>query len=125
MFEIPLAVRIIAALWYICYVLTKMAGPFFIFVRLRDFRGGHWHGRSPSIVVGTYDPDAPGGTRIIGKDPILDGALDCIVCIAPYVAVGIFAWVHFLPQFILVIDVFAACGLMLWVHGFTQWRVNF
>lgn len=117
--------KLAAAVWYIAYSVTKTHGPFGIFERLREFRGGRWHGRGKSIISVTYDPDAPltkglpPNSRVIGEDNPKDGLLDCIICLSIWVALALV-----LIGANVVTDAFAVAGVALWVHSFSGWRMN-
>lgn len=98
--------KLVAAAWYIAYAVTSTAGPFGVFERVRDWRDGRWHGRTM-------------GWHIEHKEqvPMSDGLLDCIICLAP--------WVALILRLIganIITDAFAIAGIALLLHGYTGWR---
>ncbi len=101
----------IAAVWYLAFVLTKMGGPFGMFDKLRERKQGRWHGRTfywnPAIDHRTE--------KIFNRD----GLLDCIVCLMPYIGAGVLLLHHF--RLDLIYYPFSIAGLALWAHGLTGW----
>ena len=102
-----------ACSWYIAYVVTSTHGAFGMFERLREWRGGRWHGRKSITVVSNSD----GGIRQDIR--ITPGLLDCIVCLIFWLALLI-GYLEGLT----IIESIAAAGVGLFLHGFTGWRYN-
>lgn len=102
-----------AAAWFVAYVITSNAGPFGVFIRLREWRGGQWHGRRGHELVTT--PGEPNAAYL----PVKNGLLDCIICTMPYAAL-----ILRLIGANVIIDAFAIAGLALMLHGYTGWRHN-
>jgi len=107
-----------AAAWFIAYAVTKTSGPFQVFIWIREFADGRWHGRTMKWV--TKEPGD--GHALLTADyiPNHDGLLDCIICLMPYVAL-----VMRLVGANVVMDALAIAGVALWLHGFTGWRHDF
>jgi hypothetical protein len=107
-------IKLAAASWYLAYALTHTHGPLGIFERLREWRGGRWHGRkykkAQSVTGRDYD---------YGTEMEYHGLLDCIICLAPWIAAALY-----LTNVAVVIDVLAVAGVALWMHGFTSWRMT-
>lgn len=104
---------IAAATWYWSYVLTSSDGPFQIFLRMREWRKGAWHGRKRGqIEVGAYG--------IAERTPLKDGLLDCIICTAIWVGI-----VFTLAPHGWLTDASAVAGIGLWIHSYTGWRSNY
>jgi len=102
--------ELVAATWYLSYVLTNKGGPLNLFARAREAGGGRWHGRTIEWTI-NKSPTAP--TYEQNGQP---GLLDCIICIAPYVALVL--WL--INSDYLTIP-FAIAGLALWAHSYTGW----
>lgn len=103
--------KLAAACWYVSYIVTNKPGLFGIFERLREFKGGRWHGRTYEYDIRSSDP------KVKMLQPT--GLLDCIICLAPYVAL-----VLVLIGANVVTDAFAVAGVALWVHSYSGWRMN-
>ena len=100
-----------ACSWYIAYAVTSTHGAFGMFERLREWRGGRWHGRSkyPLYVVTENQP----------AKPIMDGLLDCIICLIFWIAL-IMGYLEGLT----ILESIAAAGIGLWFHAFAGWRFS-
>jgi hypothetical protein len=113
----------IAAVWYISYCLVSTQGPVGVFLRLRNWRGGRWHGRRAYAVYsggGVRSADAqPENTQVLRKTE-LHGLLDCQVCLAVWVALI----VMLVPAGVLL-DALGVAGVGLWVHSYSGWRANY
>lgn len=105
-----------AAAWFVAYVVTSSAGPFGVFMRLREWREGRWHGRHYQMVEMKPDQHA---TPMWEKQSMRDGLLDCIICTMPYVAL-----ILRLIGANVIFDAFAIAGIALMLHGYTGWRHN-
>lgn len=110
-----------AAAWYLAYSITSTHGAFGMFERLREWRGGRWHGRvSIKVMTGNPFPVSPYELPTNEETKIIHyGLLDCIVCLIFWLALGI----GYL-QGLTIIESIAAAGLALWVHGYSGWRLN-
>jgi hypothetical protein len=106
-------IELSAATWYIAYAVTKTHGPFGIFEKLREFKGGRWHGRTIKWI------EQPPGVVPTFLQTGNDGLLDCIICLSIWVAL-----VFTLLTRHSIIDAFAVAGLALWAHGYFGWRIN-
>lgn len=98
-------VTLAAASWYVAYVVTSTSGPFGVFTRVREWRGGRWHGRiidRNAKTTGDYDK--------------YHGLLDCIICTSFWVAQGLTLVTH--HSFI---DGLAIAGVALMLHRYTGW----
>lgn len=105
-------IELVAATWYISYVVTNKAGPFRIFTRAREWREGKWHGRtSTPKSISIVENKARTEYEITH-----DGLLDCIICMSPYVA--LLLWL--INSDYLTVP-FAIAGLALWAHSYTGW----
>ncbi len=106
-----------AAAWYLAYAITSTHGPFSIFVRVREWRGGQWHGRTKEVV----NIGIPETKSYVPMDTFKkDGLLDCIICLMPWLALLL----HGIGANI-VTDALAIAGVALWLHGYTGWRHTF
>lgn len=103
----------VVAAWFVAYVVTNTSGPFTVFVRLREWRDGRWHGRRGVELF--HISGEPNAAYI----PTKNGLLDCIICLMPWVA---FALRLIGPN--VVFDAFAIAGAALMLHGYTGWRHN-
>jgi hypothetical protein len=103
--------ELVAASWYMAYVLTNKGGPFNLFARAREWRGGRWHGRTTGYDIRIDDGKTP--------IPMYDGLMDCIICMLPYVALG--WWLVDQAGAGVVMLPFAISGLALWAHAYTGW----
>lgn len=111
-----------AAAWAVSYMLTSTQGAGGMFVKLREWRKGKWHGRiyNPEYTISTLSNSlVPEPDRVLGGDIKYHGLLDCIICTMPWVALIL----HIIGVNIIT-DALAIAGIALWVHGFTNWRVN-
>jgi hypothetical protein len=101
-----------AATWAICYMVTKTSGPLGIFERLREFKGGRWHGRTlfPTKII------MDGENSRVENEIQKDGLLDCIICLSIWVAMALLL---IGPN--IVTDAFAVAGVSLWVHAYSSW----
>lgn len=104
-----------AACWYIAYAVTQTHGPFGVFVKLRDFKGGRWHGRYRKVIGTGKDSEG----NIFDKVTIDDGLLDCIICAMFWLGQGMALVNH--NSFI---DGLAVAGVALWAHSYFGWRIN-
>lgn len=114
-------ITLAAATWYISYAVVNTDGPFHAFSKLRNFKGGRWHGRS--IKQGIVDTriNSFGGTDIKTGDIVQnDGLLDCIICLSVWVAFAL----CMLRGHNDLIDAAAVAGLALWIHAWSGWRYN-
>jgi len=113
--------KLAAACWYVSYIVTNKPGLFGIFERLREFKGGRWHGRktAPEYVVTLSANTSYETTELKGGERIHDGLLDCIICLAPYVALALL-----LIGANVVTDAFAVAGVALMLHSYSGWRIN-
>ena len=105
-----------AAAWFVAYTVTKMHGPFRVFVRLREWRDGRWHGRHFRLVKVEVESDL---SATWTQESMNDGLLDCIICLMP--------WVALILRLIganVILDAFAIAGIALMLHGYTGWRHN-
>jgi cell division protein FtsW (lipid II flippase) len=106
-----------AATWAICYMVTKTHGPFGIFERLREFKGGRWHGRTVKQGIVDTRINEVGGTDMLVGDVVQEnGLLDCIVCLSIWVAMALL-----LIGANIVTDAFAVAGVALWIHAYSSW----
>jgi len=105
-----------AATWAICYMVTKTHGPFGIFERLREFKGGRWHGRKGAGKAVTYNPITKEEKTAYEIPAVKDGLLDCIICLSIWVAIALL-----LIGANIVTDAFAVAGVSLWAHSYTNW----
>lgn len=109
--------KITLASWYISHAVTSTNGPMGVFHWMRETLA---HGR----VVYEYpiiETDGKGNITAEHKpgDIKFSGLLDCILCLAVWVALVLIlvrrrAWI--------VIDPAAAAGGALLLHSFTGWR---
>lgn len=113
--------KLAAATWYLSYALVSTHGVFGMFDKLREFKGGRWHGRikSPEYVVSFHENTSYETTGLMGGEIIHQGLLDCIICTSIWVALALL-----LIGSNVVTDALAVAGFALWVHGFTSWRIN-
>lgn len=51
----------------------------------------------------------------------LGGLTNCIICLSPYIALGLMLT----KPFKIVLNVFAVAGGAVLLHGYTGWRVNY
>lgn len=105
--------KLAAACWAISYMVTKTHGPLGIFERLREFKGGRWHGRTIRWIENPM-PKSPTYEQV-GHD----GLLDCIICLSIWVAMALV-----LIGANVVTDAFAVAGCALWAHSWMGWRMN-
>lgn len=103
--------RLAAAAWYLAYAITSTHGPFGVFEKLREFKGGRWHGRTVKWI------EQPPGIAPTFLQTGHDGLLDCIICLMFW-----FALILRLMGSGIIIDALAIAGAALWLHGFTGWR---
>lgn len=104
--------------WYVSYAVTNTHGPMGIFERLREWRGGRWHGRSkvPKQVTisGTSDD-----TQVnFGWEYKHDGLLDCIICLSFWVALVV-TWL--LAGRLMPLESVAVAAVTLWIHAYSNW----
>lgn len=104
-----------AGTWYLAYCITATHGPWGVFEKLREFKGGRWHGRSKPVDVYT-----PNKEMVAYVQKYQDGLLDCIICTSVWVAFAL----CMLRGHNDLIDAFAVAGIALLLHGFTGWRIN-
>lgn len=104
----------VAATWYMAYAVTKTHGPFGIFERLREFKGGRWHGRTYHLASSQEDG------RPIEYTPVKmsNGLLDCIICLMPWLALVV---IYLQTGRVLLLEALAVAGVALWIHGYTNW----
>jgi hypothetical protein len=102
-------VEIALASWFLAFALTNTHGPGGIFEWVREHV---WHGRT-KIEVPTSVDGKPYTKWIPGKN----GLLDCIICLIPWIALGL--WL--LPDGV-VTWALASAGLGLAVHSSSGWR---
>lgn len=107
-----------AAAWYLAFVITKFGGPFQVFDRMREWRGGKWHGRTEQTLLELRNKST-GELQDTVKELNKDGLMDCIICLMPYISLAILV-VHYFNFDILFLP-FSIAGLALWLHGFTGW----
>lgn len=111
-------ITLAASAWYLAYILTQLAGPFGLFEKVREWKGGRWHGRIKSdeyVIQNAIGTDNE-STKIMGGDIIHNGLFDCIFCTA--------FWAAIILRLIgtnVVTDALAIAGVALWFHGFTNW----
>ena len=101
-------VLLCAATWYLSHALVNTHGAFGMFDKLREFKGGRWHGRSMGWHIDYKE-----------KVPMKDGGLDCIICTSVWVALALclllgFTWYY----------CFAVAGGSMLAHSYSGWRVN-
>lgn len=98
-------VLLAGACWMLSYMLVVTQGPAGIFERLRNWRGGRWHGRM------TYS--------IANGDRRVDyhGLLDCQVCFSFWVGQGLALVTHHT-----VIEGLAVAGIAMLLHSWSGWR---
>lgn len=101
--------KLILGVWYISFALTSTHGPGGVFEWMREHL---WHGRTKVQVPVSID-----GKPYTKWEPGQNGLLDCIICFAPYVALGLL-----LLDVQAVRDVLALAGGALLLHSFTGWR---
>lgn len=106
-------IELVAASWYVAYILTNKGGPFNWFARAREAGGGRWHGRTTEWIK-NEPPKAP-TYESVGQP----GLMDCIVCMLPYVGLG--AWLLDEAGLSILLMPFAIAGLALWAHSYTGW----
>lgn len=113
MSELLFIVGLVSAAWYLAFAVG-MSGPFQVFDKLREWRGGRWHGRTEEQFIngGKYDQ---GGMGIYNKD----GLMDCLVCRMPYIALMLLIAHHF--NLDLLYWPFSIAGLALWAHSTFGW----
>lgn len=97
-----------AASWYIAFAITSTFGPFHIFERLKEWRGGRWHGRTNNGTYADKNPPPSGWNH--------DGLLDCIICLSIWVSLALV-----LIGMNIVIQAFAVAGVALWLHAYSSW----
>lgn len=102
-------VMLCAATWYLSHALVNTHGAFGMFDKLREFKGGRWHGRYPTVV---QDRNGERTTDLVGL-------LDCIICTSVWVALALcllfgFTWYY----------CFAVAGGAMLAHSYSGWRVN-
>lgn len=117
--ELLKLLELVAASWYIAYVLTNKGGPFNLFMRAREAGGGLWHGRVYNVkytVATKEDGVVPTPTKEYGGEMIVPGLMDCIICMLPYTS--LLLWL--INSDYLTIP-FAIAGLALWAHSYTGW----
>lgn len=115
--ELLKLIELVAASWYVAYVLINKGGPFNWFARAREWREGRWHGRTTTFHVYTHEPITKQQQETIVKGE--SGLLDCIICILPYVGFG--WWLIDQVGADVVMIPFAISGLALWAHSYTGW----
>lgn len=101
--------RLILAVWWIAYAVSNTDGLFKSFKWVRDKLP---HGRTWVFDIRVGDGN--------GKSQLKDGLLDCIICLAPWVAL-----ILILLNVEIVLNVFAVAGGAVLLHGYTGWRVNY
>jgi len=108
-------IELVAASWYIAYVLTNKGGPLNLFARAREAGGGRWHGRIDSKAIAYTNPVTK-EIDFTTTQTEVPGLMDCIVCMLPYVA--LILWLIDSPYLTIP---FAIAGLGLWAHSYTGW----
>lgn len=106
-------VKLIFGVWYIAYAVTNTHGPLGVFEWMREKLP---HGRRTIVVVSkpiTENDPYP----IVRDYKKLPGLLDCIICLAPWMALALL-----LVQVDVLRDVLALAGGALLLHSFTGWR---
>lgn len=114
MSELLFIVGLVSAAWYLAFAVG-MSGPFQVFDKLREWRGGRWHGR-------TVKPTAIGiknGKGFVENEIQHDGLMDCIICRMPYIALMLLIAHHF--NLDLLYWAFSIAGLALWAHSTFGW----
>lgn len=100
--------KLTLAVWYVAYAVTSTHGPLGMFEWMREKLPHGRHGISGIIVS---------GDDVTQIEKPHNGLLDCIICFAPWVALGLLA-----VQVELIRDVLALAGGALLLHSFTGWR---
>lgn len=98
--------------WYLSHALTATSGPGNIFAWARE---NIPHGRTKVLVEAGIIDGKPYTKWEWGKN----GVLDCVICAAPWIALGL--WL--VPDGVIVWAL-AAAGLALLAHGLAGWRYN-
>lgn len=106
--QVLFVIELVAAAWYLAFVLTKMGGPFQLFDKAREWQGGRWHGRTGGWYINYPE-----------KTLMHDGLMDCIICLMPYISFGLLLLHHF--HLDLLFLPFSMAGLALWAHSSFGW----
>lgn len=111
-----------AAAWYVAYAVVKTSGPFAVFKRVRDWRGGRWHGRRGLPTWAEWTNPETHETHRTHDIYDSDGLLDCIICAEVWASLlMVILWYGGAS---IIVNVLGVAGLALWVHGFTHWRMD-
>lgn len=105
-------IKLTFGVWYIAHAVTATHGPLGIFEWMREKLP---HGRQGYLVLTAGET----GIEITPPVPRHNGLLDCIICFAPWAALGLL-----LIPFKKVRDVLALAGGALLLHSFTGWRFS-
>lgn len=112
---------LILATWYLSYALVNKHGAFGMFDKLREFKGGRWHGRNMTRGIIDTRINEVGGTDFkLGDIVKKDGLLDCIICTSVWVAFAL----CMASGDNNLIDVCAVAGGACLLHSYSGWRVN-
>lgn len=104
--------------WYLSYAATKTHGPFGIFERLREWRGGRWHGRKGAGKAVTYNPETKEEKVAYEIHASKDGLLDCIICLSFWVSL---ATIWLLIRRLMPLESAAVAAVALWIHAYSNW----
>lgn len=104
-------IKLIFGVWYIAHAVTATHGPLGVFEWMREKLP---HGRRKHVHwTLAKDP----AKELMSDYKVYPGLLDCIICFAPWVALGLL-----LVQVDVLRDVLAIAGGALLLHSFTGWR---
>lgn len=103
-------IKLIFGTWYITHAVTATHGPLGVFEWMREKLP---HGRRGYVVLTAGETEV----EITPRVPQHNGLLDCIICFAPWVALGLL-----MLQVEVIRDVLALAGGALLLHSFTGWR---
>lgn len=103
-----LLLKLALATWWIAYAVTATDGPGGVFWYMRE----NWkHGRRAVRI----EREGQVVTRQI------HGLLDCIICLAPWVA-ALLMLAALVFKVEAIVDLFAVAGAAILLHGYTGWR---
>jgi len=108
-------IKLTFGVWYIAHAVTGTHGPLGVFEWMREKLP---HGRRKGKPGITRIDDVTGEREVVSeKQSTFPGLLDCIICFAPWVALGLL-----LVPVEALRDVLALAGGALLLHSFTGWR---
>lgn len=107
-------IKLTFGVWYIAYAVTATHGPLGLFEWMREKLP---HGRRTYVITTGIASSTEPHNMTMKELKVMPGLLDCIICFAPWVALGLV-----LVQVDVLRDVLALAGGALLLHSFTGWR---